>query len=147
RRLVHRADFAGAGGGPAAVGVLAAGRDEILHEAAVPFFPFLAADLVHGVGGVVLAVVEVDRAVEVGFQVLDAFRDFLRLVFAGEEEDAEAGSGAGEAGGAGVRHVGEAAGLRAVTGLDVAEGVLDRLFGDVHAGVLGGAEGHHLHDR
>ena len=40
-------------------GALAAGGDEVADEAAVPVFPVLAADLVHGVGGVVMAVVEV----------------------------------------------------------------------------------------
>src|SRR5205809_453450 len=58
RRLVNRADLAAVGCGPAAIGVLAAGGHEVLDQPAVPVFPVLAADLVHGMGGVVVAVVE-----------------------------------------------------------------------------------------
>src|SRR2546427_5358186 len=63
RGLIDGADLAAVRRAPGAVGVLAVRRHEVLHQAAVPVFPVLAAHLVHGVGGVVVAVEEVDGTV------------------------------------------------------------------------------------
>ena len=83
--LVGGADSAWLDARPAAVARLL--RHEVLDNSGVPVFPILAAHLVHGVGGVIVAVIEMDRAVEVVLEVLDAFGDLLGLVLAGEEED------------------------------------------------------------
>src|SRR5207244_12376139 len=105
-------DLAAVGRRPAAVGGLA--RQEILRQAAVPVLPVLAADLVHGVGGVVMAIVEVRVVVEMVLEIRDPVGDFLGLIFAGEEGAGEARGGPREAGGAALRHVGETTCLRAI---------------------------------
>src|SRR5262245_38523603 len=67
--LVDGADAGAVAAGPGAVGVLLGA--EAAHDTGVPIFPLLAADLMHGVGRVVVAVVMMLAVVEVAFQVLD----------------------------------------------------------------------------
>src|SRR5260370_27529035 len=54
---------------PAAVAALL--RHEMLDHARVPVFPVLATDLVHGVGGIIMAIIKVGALVEVLLEVLD----------------------------------------------------------------------------
>src|SRR5438034_9134215 len=109
--LVDGADAGTIAAGPTAVAVLLG--PEMPDEAIVPVVPFLAADLVHRVGGVVVAVVVVLAVVEVPLEVIDRLgHDLFNLLFAAfvggvarQKEDAGAGGGAGEARAALAGHV------------------------------------------
>src|SRR5262249_40054704 len=128
---------------PEALGVLLG--QQVIAEPAVPVLPFLAADLVHGVGGVVVAVPPVARRFEIALEVVDGFGNLFGLVLAGELQDAGAGGGAGEAR-ADARLVSESAAADVVAAGDVVDGFLHRLVGNVQAAVPGRPQGHHLHD-
>src|SRR5262249_36404574 len=105
-----------------------------------------AADLVHGVRGVVVAVPVVLARVEVVLEVLDRPRDLAGLVLTGQLQDADAGGGARETGPR-PGHVREPADVIVVAALDLGDGVLHRLVLDVQPGVLRRAQRNYLHDR
>src|SRR5262249_18434172 len=124
-------------------------------EAVVPILPFLATDLMHGVRGIVMAVIMMLAVVKVSLQIVhgtghDLFNLLLPALVgrgARQEEDARAGGRAGKAGAALAGHIREPAFRRVITRLDVLDRALEGDVRNVDAGVLGGAQGHHLHDR
>src|SRR5436190_2094832 len=66
-------------------------------------------------------------------------------VMGAHRQDADAGGGAGEAGRA-AGLVGEAAGVLAVARVDVGDRLFERRVRHMQAAVLGGTQGHDLHD-
>ena len=117
----------------------------------------LAAALVHALGVVVGAVEEPGFADfgGGGEEPVGGADDFGGVVLAGDLEGEEAGGGGGEGFAAAVGFVAEGgvafgAALVVALGLigafDVGDAFVDGVFGDVEAGVFGGAEGHQLPD-
>src|SRR5262249_60272943 len=93
--------------GPGPVGPLVG--QKIGADALVPVTPVLAADLVHGMGGIVVSVPEVMVVGEMILQEIDGLGNFPGLVFAAELQDADACGRACEAGRVGGVLIAEAA--------------------------------------
>ena len=89
RGLIHGADILIVPVWPGAVAALI--DKELRLYLVVPLLPLFTADLVHGMGGVIVTVPEVLVRLEIVLQVSDRLRNFLGLILAAELQDADAG--------------------------------------------------------